>query len=348
MKTKPVLTFALFTFNQEKFVAEAVRGALGQTYSPLEIVISDDYSTDSTFEVIEKEIAAYTGRHTIHLNRNTKNIGLAASINKVMKLSRGQLIVVAAGDDISLPHRVEKTYQIFSRSENIVLSIYSDAIIIDENGKTLSENHVAPDPQKLTLNWLSKRLGGVLGCSHAWDRRVFDLFGPIDEDVIREDVVIPFRSALVGEIRFCNEPLVLYRHHSNNKWIGELERVRTSEELRASLLRLSDGNVAIYKNRLRDLGIMFRLYPEQQIQLKHFADDALKGLREMEDERRLLLSSSVIKRTAVILGAYWRGTSLRKLARWSLISFLPQLYLKHKLYLPTKPRMRQQRSVEPV
>jgi glycosyltransferase involved in cell wall biosynthesis len=53
---KPLLTLAMFAYNHERFIAEAVRGALRQTYSPLEIIISDDCSTDRTFEIIQSEI----------------------------------------------------------------------------------------------------------------------------------------------------------------------------------------------------------------------------------------------------------------------------------------------------
>lgn len=323
----PVITFALFTHNQEQFIAEAVRGALNQTYSPLEIIISDDCSTDTTFSIIEKEIADYTGQHEIRLNRNVRNIGFAASINQVMNWAKGQLIVVASGDDVSLPDRVHKIYQLYRSSNGRALSLYSSAILIDEFGRTIEEHHASPDTRTLTLAWLSKHLGGVLGCSHAWDRRTFDVFGPMDETVIREDVVIPYRSALLGEIKFCDEPLVLYRSHSNNKWIGELERVRAPKDLRSMLLKFADGNIAIYKNRLRDLDAMFQLYPERQIQWNELILKASKSLCEMEEEKRLLVSNSTLQQLRVILRSSIRGTSLRKLIKWTLIAFFPKMYL---------------------
>src|SRR5215212_7155005 len=98
---RPLVTFALFAYNQERFIAEAVRGALSQTYSPLEIIISDDGSTDRTFEIIEGEVAGYAGPHEIRLNRIEQNIGWGAHINLVMEMVKGKLIVVAAGDDVS-------------------------------------------------------------------------------------------------------------------------------------------------------------------------------------------------------------------------------------------------------
>ncbi|RYZ44719.1 MAG: glycosyltransferase family 2 protein, partial [Sphingobacteriales bacterium] len=93
MSEQPLLvTFALVAYKQEQFIAEAVRGALSQTYSPLEIIISDDCSPDRTFEIIQQEAASYTGPHTIRLNRNERNIGLSAHINQVMTMITGQLV----------------------------------------------------------------------------------------------------------------------------------------------------------------------------------------------------------------------------------------------------------------
>ena len=47
---KPLVTFALFAYNQERFITEAVEAAFAQTYQPLEIIISDDGSSDKTYD----------------------------------------------------------------------------------------------------------------------------------------------------------------------------------------------------------------------------------------------------------------------------------------------------------
>lgn len=54
---RPLVTFALIAYDQERFIREAVEGAFSQTYSPLEIILSDDCSSDRTFEII-KDVAA--------------------------------------------------------------------------------------------------------------------------------------------------------------------------------------------------------------------------------------------------------------------------------------------------
>ena len=52
---RPLVTFALFAYNQEEFIREAVEGAFAQTYEPLEIILSDDCSSDRTYEIIQED-----------------------------------------------------------------------------------------------------------------------------------------------------------------------------------------------------------------------------------------------------------------------------------------------------
>ena len=102
---KPLVTFAVIAYNQERFIREAVEGAFAQTYSPLEIILSDDGSSDKTFDVMQALVAKYDGPHHVMLNRNSKNLGLAGHVNHIMERATGDIIVLAAGDDISRPER---------------------------------------------------------------------------------------------------------------------------------------------------------------------------------------------------------------------------------------------------
>ena len=67
---RPLVTFALFSYNQEQFIRQAVESAFAQTYSPLEIILSDDFSSDGTFEIMQEMVAAYSGPHRVVLNQN--------------------------------------------------------------------------------------------------------------------------------------------------------------------------------------------------------------------------------------------------------------------------------------
>ena len=73
-----LVSFCVKCFNQERYIGEALKGAFAQTYRPLEIVVSDDASTDRSWDVIEAAVAEYRRRPDaadVVLNRNASNLG---------------------------------------------------------------------------------------------------------------------------------------------------------------------------------------------------------------------------------------------------------------------------------
>jgi len=216
-KDYPLITFFLYAYNQERFIREAVEGAFSQTYMPLEIILSDDCSTDSTFTIMKEMVANYTGPHKIILNRNENNIGVCAHINRSVDMSLGELIVGAAGDDISLPERVTEIFQAWRDSGRIPSLLFSNAVIIDENG-TESDLWL---PRQLNYaenidTFKKNRRCWILGCSEAFNKSLFTKYGRIHPDIIQEDGTIAFRALLEGGILYIGKVLVKYRRHSNN------------------------------------------------------------------------------------------------------------------------------------
>ncbi len=248
---RPLVTFALFAYNQEKYIREAVEGAFSQTYEPLEIILSDDCSQDETFAVMEKMANDYKGKHRVTLNRNTCNLGLADHINKVVGLSSGKLIVLAAGDDISLPERTELIVQQWLQNKNIHL-FYSSAIAISEAGEYL---FIREDDQKV----YSKSLEQILlepnayahGASCALSREIFSVFGNLKSDIITEDSVWPARAKLIGEIFYINQPTIKYRQTVgiSFSWEDPLKYPPYSEHR----LKHHKREIALIEQRILDL-----------------------------------------------------------------------------------------------
>src|SRR3989442_13208365 len=136
---KPLLTLAVAAFNQERFVRQAVEAAFAQTYSPLEIILSDDCSEDRTFEIICELAKAYRGPHRVVLNRNPVRRSIGGHVNRIVEISRGELILAAAGDDISLPQRAQMVYDAWEASGRQATSIHSGIIQIDEDGQPIDQ-----------------------------------------------------------------------------------------------------------------------------------------------------------------------------------------------------------------
>jgi glycosyltransferase involved in cell wall biosynthesis len=158
--------------------------------------------------------SGYNGPHKIILNRNAHNLGLAGNINHAFELSAGQFIVIQAGDDISVPERVEKLVQRWqdpTAHVDLVCSYFEE---IDINGKPTGyiERNVVfvPDKNKQISKW---RCGATGACA-AYSRILYEKYGPLDMRVFSEDWVYSFRAWLESGIAVVEEPLVKHRTHS--------------------------------------------------------------------------------------------------------------------------------------
>lgn len=209
---KPLVTFALFAYNQEKYIREAVEGAFSQTYEPLEIILSDDCSSDRTFEIMQEMVAGYKGSHKVFLSRNKNNLNIGQHVNIIANMANGQLIVLAAGDDISVKTRVGMIVDCWLGSEKNFGLICSDYQPIDSESKFASlGNEVAYKGPHLIEQHARGNLR-VLGATVAVAREIFSCFPPLSPAVTHEDRVLPFRALLLGKKVIClDEVLVKYR-----------------------------------------------------------------------------------------------------------------------------------------
>jgi len=262
---RPLLTFAIAAFSQEAFIREAVEAAFAQTYSPLEIVLSDDCSRDRTFEIIQEMAAAYRGPHRIILNRNAKQMSIGGHINRAVEVSHGELIVGAAGDDISLPERTQRSFEAWEKSGRKATSIHSTYIQIDEQGKQIGKiletetGGAAGEiiPQEVdALSYVQNLEPIVFGCAHAFSRQLFRVFGNLPDHIIHEDNALALRSSLAGKLVHIKQPLVKYRVHDNNIYIRSRERaidLKTLQHQEEWLRRNFRNREAMHEGFLLDL-----------------------------------------------------------------------------------------------
>lgn len=99
----PRVTVLMAVYNGEKYLREAIDSILKQTFGDFEFLILNDGSTDSSPTILD-EFAARDPR--IVLAPNATNMGHANSLNKGLKLARGEYIARMDADDISLPNRL--------------------------------------------------------------------------------------------------------------------------------------------------------------------------------------------------------------------------------------------------
>ena len=217
-ENRPLVTLALFAYNHEKYIHEAVKGAFAQTYEPLEIILSDDCSSDRTFQIMQEMAAAYVGPHEVHLRCNEVNVGLAAHVNVVVANSCGEIILLAAGDDVSLPDRASISVDLLQRNADATAVLLS-ADVIDQSGqligKRLNNTDKAPEHTQTILDLLRWK-HVTFGATRAVRREVFTKFGPLNDCCPTEDTPLLLRSLLLGSNVISQKKSVLYRRHDSN------------------------------------------------------------------------------------------------------------------------------------
>ena len=216
---RPLVTFALFAYNQEKYIREAVEGAFAQTYEPLEIILSDDCSTDRTFEIMKEMAEAYRGPHTIRLNRNPKNMGISPHVRHVHEMCDGVFIVHAAGDDISYPNRTDIIVRCFLDTKDPPSLVASNSLSITESGE--EEHVISPDlPSTVRMYPCATKIvsppGG--GYTYAITKDLVDAFKAPDWRIIAEDLLLVARANLLNGSLYTPEVLVKYRLHDSSIW----------------------------------------------------------------------------------------------------------------------------------
>ncbi len=215
---RPLVTYALFAYNQEQFIREAVESALAQKYSPLEIILSDDCSTDKTFSIMEVLARKYNGLNNVILNRNSKNLGIIGHINNVLKMANGKFIVMAGGDDISIPSRTDILLTEWIKLQKPACSIFTNAVTINEKGGQTGCYYESPDFSRNIEEFIAKEKCWVGGFSHGFSMELYSKYGPLFEETFQEDGVLSFRALLDSGIHYIEESTVFYRRHSGNSY----------------------------------------------------------------------------------------------------------------------------------
>ena len=208
-------SIVLYCYNGEPYVQDAVASLLEQDWPDLEIVLSDDGSTDRTFEIMEAAARNYRGPHRVLLNRNPANLGIGSQINAAVAMTTGEVILLANGDDISEPYRVRRTVEAWLENGR-PMALWSNLAQIDAGGRPLARVMDCRVHASSLAEGMRHRFGGAPAASLALSREVFTRFGPLPQNLILEDNPLFLRALLLGKVHHIAEPLVRYRVHPNN------------------------------------------------------------------------------------------------------------------------------------
>ncbi len=105
---QPLVSVPVITYNSSRTVLETLESIKAQTYQNLELIVSDDCSTDNTVEICRKWIEQNKSRFVrTELLTVEKNAGVAGNNNRAAKACRGEWVKSIAGDDAFMPDCIQ-------------------------------------------------------------------------------------------------------------------------------------------------------------------------------------------------------------------------------------------------
>lgn len=205
----PKVSYVLLAYNQDSYIEDAVASALNQNYKNIEFIFSDDHSSDSTWEIIQSLTKNST--RPVTLNRMPKNYGLVGNLNFCLSICSGDIIVLAAGDDIAMVDRVQKSVKCLAENSNAFSVTFNDKTI-DSKGSILCCGNVLTASGFFDLNKALESYNiQFSGASRAIRREVYDVFGPLQKECSTEDTPFFLRALYLGGCILSNDAGIFYR-----------------------------------------------------------------------------------------------------------------------------------------
>ena len=220
----------LLTFNNAVVVTEALLSLLAQDIDNLEIVVSDDCSSDGTWERLQQVASSYRGPKRLILRRNESNLGIVGNLLAASRHASSDLLFIAHGDDVSLPNRCSRCLEFRQAHGDRHDLVAADAFDMTFDGHVLGVKQVDDLSAWNAERWASER-PYVLGAAQLITRRLLEST-PLDPNLACEDQVLGFRAVMLGSGIRLPEPLIRHRR-------GGLSQSRTgsSAAKRRALLR---------------------------------------------------------------------------------------------------------------
>ncbi|HZB22258.1 MAG TPA: glycosyltransferase family 2 protein [Gaiellaceae bacterium] len=205
--SRPLVSVVVPSYNQGRFLDEALRSVLEQDYEPLEVIVVDGGSSDESVDVIRRH-ADRVAWWTSEADR-----GQADALNKGLGRARGEILGWLASDDALLPGAVARVVAELERTD--ALLVYGEALFVDEEGREI--HALAPRPFDVDA-MVRACANHVVQPGSLFRRRAWEEAGPLN---VEGHYLFDFEFALavgrLGTVARIPDRLSLYRVHPESK-----------------------------------------------------------------------------------------------------------------------------------
>jgi glycosyltransferase involved in cell wall biosynthesis len=219
---RPLVSVVVAFYNHAPFARETVESILAQTYPNLEIILTDDGSTDGTREIVEALGAEHPDRVTaLTVDRNT---GISGNMNRGLGAATGELVAVMSGDDLMLPEKIERQVEVFEREPGVAMCLHDAEVFLSPGGQVLGRF------TELYNGRAGVRSGGVeiafdatylaLPSTFMFPADVLPPHGFDDRLRVGNEIVWHIEIMRRGRVVGLQDMLVRYRRHAGNTTIN--------------------------------------------------------------------------------------------------------------------------------
>lgn len=210
------------SFNHQEYVQEAILSCFEQSYSNIEVIISDDKSNDNTVNVVNETLKLNKLNIPVKFIKNTKNLGSAININHAIKSSSGKYINILNSDDIFHKNRIEKFIQ-YANQNDYFWGFSGVQFKFEQNISKYNflelmfyQAYIRNYP---SISWGLLDLNFAMSSGNLFfSRKLFDIIGGFADLKYCLDWHFAVRASRLCEPHFLEENLYVYRIHSNNSF----------------------------------------------------------------------------------------------------------------------------------
>jgi glycosyltransferase involved in cell wall biosynthesis len=223
---KPLVSIIVPLYNHAKYIEASLDSFVSEGYPNLEVVVIDDGSHDSSFEVAQTWFETRPKAFSQFSLERQENMGITKTLNRLIKRSSGEFITMVASDDLLLPGGIQIRMDALVRRSDW-LSVFADASVVNELGnlsapsalKKIANSNLKTlqcddfRAQELILRW------SVPGPVLLSRREAFDPVhgvGPFNESMFLEDRDFYLKLLSNHALGFVNAKVAAYRVHQNN------------------------------------------------------------------------------------------------------------------------------------
>jgi glycosyltransferase involved in cell wall biosynthesis len=232
MAETPLVSVVIPAYNAGRFVADAVRSVLAQTYTNVEVVVIDDGSTDDTRQVMEQ----FAGDPRVRYHHQP-NAGVSSARNSGIQMARGEFIGLCDADDLWMPNKLELQLPCFSGRPELGV-VYCKPLHVDINDQPLESYQTDRYSGKISDKLL---LGNfVTGSTSLIRKECFDAVGFYDTSLKTcEDYDLWLRISTKYEFFYLDQATYRYR-----QWDGQVSVSRNEPQFYEDAIRVKRAFLA--------------------------------------------------------------------------------------------------------